>query len=114
MILCSGKVYYDLADYRARNAITDVALVRLEQLYPLHRNRLAELFDTYGHSARLVWCQEEPQNMGAWSFIAPQLEEISGHKPIYAGRDAAASPAVGALALHKMELTALLHDAFNL
>jgi 2-oxoglutarate dehydrogenase E1 component len=114
IILCSGKVYYDLADYRARNAITDVALVRLEQLYPLHRNRLAELFDTYGHSARLVWCQEEPQNMGAWSFIAPQLEEISGHKPIYAGRDAAASPAVGALALHKMELTALLHDAFNL
>jgi len=114
MILCSGKVYYDLADYRARNNITDVALVRLEQLYPLHRNRLAELFDTYGHSARLVWCQEEPQNMGAWSFIAPQLEEIFGHKPIYAGRDAAASPAVGALALHKMELTALLHDAFNL
>jgi 2-oxoglutarate dehydrogenase E1 component len=114
IILCSGKVYYDLADYRARNNVTDVALVRLEQLYPLHRNRLAELFDTYGHSARLVWCQEEPQNMGAWSFIAPQLEEIFGHKPIYAGRDAAASPAVGALALHKMELTALLHDAFNL
>ncbi len=114
IILCSGKVYYDLADYRARNAITDVALVRLEQLYPLHRNRLAEIFDTYGHSARLVWCQEESQNMGAWSFIAPQLEEIFGRKPIYAGRDAAASPAVGALALHKMELTALLHDAFNL
>jgi 2-oxoglutarate dehydrogenase E1 component len=114
IILCSGKVYYDLADYRARNNITDVALVRLEQLYPLHRNRLAELFDIYGHRARLVWCQEEPQNMGAWSFIAPQLEEIFGRKPIYAGRDAAASPAVGALALHKMELTALLHDAFNL
>jgi 2-oxoglutarate dehydrogenase E1 component len=114
IILCSGKVYYDLADYRARNHLTDVALVRVEQLYPLHRNRLAELSDIYGHGARLVWCQEEPQNMGAWSFIAPQLEEISGHKPIYAGRDAAASPAVGALALHKMELTALLHDAFNL
>jgi 2-oxoglutarate dehydrogenase E1 component len=114
IILCSGKVYYDLADYRARNNLTDVALVRLEQLYPLHRNRLAELSDTYGHGARLTWCQEEPQNMGAWSFIAPQLEEIFGRKPIYAGRGAAASPAVGALALHKMELTALLHDAFNL
>jgi 2-oxoglutarate dehydrogenase E1 component len=114
IILCSGKVYYDLADHRARNNVTDVALVRLEQLYPLHRNRLAELSDTYGHSARLVWCQEEPQNMGAWSFIAPQLEEIFGRKPAYAGRGAAASPAVGALALHKMELTALLHDAFNL
>ncbi|HXC02852.1 MAG TPA: 2-oxoglutarate dehydrogenase E1 component [Opitutaceae bacterium] len=114
IILCSGKVYYDLADYRARNHLTDVALVRVEQLYPLHRNRLAELSDIYGHGARLVWCQEEPQNMGAWSFIAPQLEEIFGRKPTYAGRGAAASPAVGALALHKMELTALLHDAFNL
>jgi 2-oxoglutarate dehydrogenase E1 component len=114
IILCSGKVYYDLADYRARKSITDAALVRVEQLYPMHRNRLAELSDIYGHGARLVWCQEEPQNMGAWSFIAPQLEEIFGRKPTFAGRGAAASPAVGALALHKMELTALLHDAFNL
>ncbi|MGA3008305.1 MAG: 2-oxoglutarate dehydrogenase E1 component, partial [Opitutaceae bacterium] len=114
LILCSGKVYYDLADYRARNHVTDIALVRLEQLYPLHRNRLAELSDTYGHATRLIWCQEEPQNMGAWSFIAPQLEEIYGRKPVYAGRDAAASPAVGALSLHKVELTALLQDAFNL
>jgi 2-oxoglutarate dehydrogenase E1 component len=114
LILCSGKVYYDLADYRARNKLTDVALVRIEQLYPLHRNRLAELSDIYGHGTRLVWCQEEPQNMGAWSYIEPQLREIFGHEAVYAGRDAAASPAVGALALHKLELTALLHDAFNL
>ncbi len=114
LILCSGKVYYDLADHRARNQIADTALVRVEQLYPLHRNRLSQLADAYGHGARLIWCQEEPQNMGAWSFIAPQLEEIFGRKPAYAGRDAASSPAVGALALHKIELTALLHDAFSL
>jgi len=114
LILCSGKVYYDLADYRARNNVTDTAIVRLEQLYPLHRNRLAELFDAYGHAARLIWCQEEPQNMGAWSFIAPQLEEIFGRKPVYAGRDDAASPAVGALARHKFELASLLQDAFSL
>jgi 2-oxoglutarate dehydrogenase E1 component len=114
LILCSGKVYYDLADFRARRNLADVALVRVEQLYPLHTYRLAELSDAYGHAARLVWCQEEPQNMGAWSFIAPQLAEIFGRAPVYAGRDAAASPAVGALALHKLELTALLHDAFNL
>jgi len=114
IILCSGKVYYDLVEYREKNAVTDAAVVRVEQLYPLHRNRLGELFDKYGHGARLVWCQEEPQNMGAWSWIAPQLEEIFGHKPIYAGRDAAASPAVGALALHKMERAGLLQDAFNL
>ena len=114
VILCSGKVYYDLVDYRAKNKIADTAIVRVEQLYPLHRNNLSALSDTVGHAARLIWCQEEPQNMGAWSFIAPQLEEIFGRKPAYAGRDAAASPAVGALAIHKFELTALLQDAFNL
>jgi 2-oxoglutarate dehydrogenase E1 component len=103
-----------LADYRARNKVVDTAIVRIEQLYPLHRNRLAELSDAYGHAARLIWCQEESQNMGAWSFLAPQLEEIFGRKPVYAGRDAAASPAVGALALHKFELTSLLQDAFSL
>jgi 2-oxoglutarate dehydrogenase E1 component len=116
IVLCTGKVYYDLLEYREKNKsnITDAAIVRIEQLYPLHRNRLAELFDKYGHGTRLIWCQEEPQNMGAWSWIAPQLEEIFGHKAIYAGRDAAASPAVGALAIHKMERAALLQDAFNL
>ncbi len=114
LILCSGKVYYDLLDYRAKGKLSDIAIIRVEQLYPLHRNALAKLSDTYGHSARLVWCQEESQNMGAWSYIAPQLEEIFGRKPAYAGRDASASPAVGNLALHRMELTALLNDAFTL
>ena len=114
LILCSGKVYYDLLDYRAKGKLTDIAIIRVEQLYPLHRNALGKLSDTYGHSARLVWCQEESQNMGAWSYIAPQLEEIFGRKPAYAGRDASASPAVGNLALHRMELTALLNDAFTL
>ena len=114
VILCTGKVYYDLIEYRETNKIADSAIIRLEQLYPLHRNRLSELFDKYGHDKRLIWCQEEPQNMGAWSWIAPQLEEIFGHRAIYAGRDAGASPAVGALAVHKMERAALLQDAFNL
>jgi 2-oxoglutarate dehydrogenase E1 component len=113
LIFCSGKVYYDLCDYREKNKLIDVAVVRIEQLYPLHRNRLAELADHYS-GARVVWCQEEPQNMGAWSFIAPQLAEIFGFVPLYAGRDAAASPAVGALALHKFELAAFLQDAFTL
>jgi len=114
IILCSGKVYYDLLEYRERNKVADAAIVRLEQLYPLHRNRLGEIFDKYGHDRRLIWCQEEPQNMGAWNWIAPQLEEIFGRKAIYAGRDAGASPAVGALAVHKFERAALLQDAFNL
>jgi 2-oxoglutarate dehydrogenase E1 component len=61
-----------------------------------------------------VWCQEEPKNMGAWSFMVPHIVEAFGVVPLYAGRDAAASPAVGALALHKFELAAFLQDAFNI
>ncbi|MBL9200551.1 MAG: 2-oxoglutarate dehydrogenase E1 component [Opitutaceae bacterium] len=113
VILCSGKVYYDLADYRAKQKLADVALVRIEQLYPLHRRRLAELAKKYS-AGRLVWAQEESENNGAWTWIAPQLEEIFGRKPAYAGRDASASPAVGSLALHKLELAALLKQAFTI
>ncbi len=114
VILCSGKVYYDLCDWRDRNKVEHAAIIRLEQLYPLHRDRLGEIADAYGRNTRLIWCQEEPQNMGAWTFIAPQLEEIFGRKAIYAGRDAAASPAVGLLALHRMQLATFLQAAFTL
>ena len=113
IIFCSGKVFYDLDDYRKSHNVTDTTIIRLEQLYPLHRDKLIELADQY-RTARLVWCQEESQNMGAWSYIAPILCEIFGKWPIYAGRDAAASPAVGALALHKRELAVLQMEAFSL
>jgi 2-oxoglutarate dehydrogenase E1 component len=113
IILCSGKVYYDLYDYRKKNQIKGVALVRLEQLYPLHHKSLAELARKY-KGARIVWCQEESQNMGAWSFIAPHLTDVFGVVPLYAGRDASASPAVGSLALHRLELAAFLKDAFSI
>ena len=113
IILCSGKVYYDLCDYRDKEKITGTAIIRVEQLYPLHRARLGEIADAYGRDARLVWCQEEPQNMGAWTFIAPQLEEIFGRKALYTGRDAASSPAVGLLALHRKQLATFLHNAFT-
>jgi 2-oxoglutarate dehydrogenase E1 component len=113
LILCSGKVYYDLCEYREKNALTDTAIVRIEQLYPLHKERLGEIARANA-GARLVWCQEESQNMGAWSWIAPQLEKVFGRAPAYAGRDASSSPAVGSLALHRMELAGLLKDAFKL
>jgi 2-oxoglutarate dehydrogenase E1 component len=106
IILCSGKVYYDLCDYRDRNGITNAALVRIEQLYPLHADRLEEIGAKYPN-ARIVWCQEESQNMGAWSWIWPQIADFFGKIPLYAGRDASASPAVGTLA-------GLLKDAFTL
>lgn len=113
LILCSGKVYYDLVNYRQEKEIKDVQIVRIEQLYPLHEHALQRLADDH-RDARLIWCQEESRNMGAWSFIAPLLEDIFGTKPTYAGRDDAASPAVGALALHKRELAKLLMEAFSL
>ncbi|CAM2972498.1 2-oxoglutarate dehydrogenase E1 component [Rariglobus hedericola] len=111
LILCSGKVYYDLDAYRTANKITDTAIVRVEQLYPLHKDKLAEVAKTYGKT-KLIWCQEESQNNGAWTFIAPELETIFGRKAAYIGRDASASPAVGSLAIHKRELAAFLKDAF--
>ncbi|HEU5081619.1 MAG TPA: 2-oxoglutarate dehydrogenase E1 component [Opitutaceae bacterium] len=113
VILCSGKVYYDLADYREKNKVKDTKIIRVEQLYPLHRDKLLEIAKAHG-KAKLIWCQEESQNMGAWSWIAPQLEDIFARKPIYAGRDASASPAVGSLAVHRLELAAFLKDAFTL
>ncbi len=113
LILCSGKVYYDLVDYREKNKITDSAIVRLEQLYPLHAKRLAEIARKYS-GARVIWCQEESQNMGAWTYIAPLLTETFGFVPLYAGRDASSSPAVGSLALHRHELATFLKEAFTL
>ncbi len=112
LILCSGKVYYDLDAYRTANNVTDTTLVRIEQIYPLHTAKLAEIAKA-NPKAKLIWCQEESQNNGAWTFLAPQLEEIFGRKATYAGRDASASPAVGSLAVHKQELAAFLKDAFQ-
>ncbi|WP_221029834.1 2-oxoglutarate dehydrogenase E1 component [Actomonas aquatica] len=113
LILCSGKVYYDLDAYRKEKEITDTTIVRLEQLYPLHEDVLRELAETHPN-AKLIWCQEEPANMGPWSFIAPQLEKLFGRQATYAGRDAAASPAVGTIAQHKAELAQFLSEAFSL
>jgi len=112
LIFCSGKVYYDLCDYRAKNAITDVAIARIEQLYPLNAERLAEVAARYPE-ARLIWCQEEPHNMGSWNYISPLIEAITGRRPHYAGRAPGASPAVGSLALHHIELEAFLDAAFT-
>jgi 2-oxoglutarate dehydrogenase E1 component len=112
LILCSGKVYYDLLEHREKNQIADAAIVRVEQLYPLHNSRLAEIADKYD-AATVVWCQEESQNMGAWNFLAPRLEHIFGRKAFYAGRSASSSPAVGHLARHRFEQTTLLRAAFG-
>ena len=112
VILCSGKVYYDLLNYRAEKKIDNAAIIRIEQLYPFAEKRLREMMKGFPKGVKLVWCQEEPQNMGAWTFIEPRLRTMFCREIAYAGRDASASPAVGALALHKRRQAALVRDAF--
>jgi len=113
VILCSGKVYFDLIAYREKEKITNSAIIRIEQLYPLDEKQLGALVEAFPTEARLVWCQEESQNMGAWSFIEPRLRAMFGREVGYAGRNASASPAVGALALHKREQACLIAEAFS-
>ena len=115
VIFCSGKVYYDLlAHAEANGQLEKTAFLRVEQLYPLHAERLKELFAPYAQAKSVVWCQEEPQNMGAWTFLAPRLENLLGRKPRYAGRNAAASPAVGAKKLHDLRQRQVIEEAFRL
>ena len=113
VILCSGKVYYDLLNYRTPRRSTNAAIIRIEQLYPLAEKKLREMLKPFPKSAKFVWCQEESQNMGAWTFIEPRLRALFGREIAYAGREASASPAVGALARHKREQARLVADAFS-
>src|SRR5216110_166197 len=113
VILCSGKVYFDLIAYREREKITNGTIIRVEQLYPLDEKQLRAAVEAFPGKTRLVWCQEESQNMGAWSFIEPRLRTMFRREVGYAGRNASASPAVGALALHKREQACLIAEAFS-
>ncbi len=113
LIFCSGKLYYELANHRTEKKIKDTAIVRIEQFYPLNVDLLKQIVDRYPKAKDIVWCQEEPKNMGGWSFIAPRLMEALEKMPAYAGRGEAASPAVGSLAMHKVEQAQLIDAAFN-
>ena len=113
VIFCSGKVYYDLTAHRQAIKTKDTAIVRIEQFYPLNVELLQRIMENYPKAKDVVWCQEEPKNMGGWSFIAPRMMETIERLPRYAGRDSAASPAVGCLARHKREQAQLVTDAFG-
>jgi 2-oxoglutarate dehydrogenase E1 component len=119
VVLCSGKVYYDLKKERDERGIQDVTMVRLEQLYPFPAKALEEELVKYPN-ADVVWCQEEPENMGAWYFVDRRIEgllEMIGHKtkrPIYAGRPDAAAPATGLLRRHLKEQAALIDAALTI
>ncbi|HEV2896377.1 MAG TPA: 2-oxoglutarate dehydrogenase E1 component [Pseudaminobacter sp.] len=118
VVLCSGKVYYDLYEEREKRGINDIYLLRVEQLYPFPAKALINELSRF-RNAEMTWCQEEPKNMGAWSFIDPYLEWVLAHidakhqRVRYTGRPAAASPATGMMSKHLAQLQAFLEDALG-
>jgi 2-oxoglutarate dehydrogenase E1 component len=119
VVMCAGKVYYDLLAERDARGLTDTYLMRVEQLYPVPtKSLIAEMARFKG--ATFVWCQEEPKNQGAWSFIEPNLEWVMAQagtrqkRVAYAGRSASASPATGLASKHKAEQDALVNDALTM
>ena len=119
VVMCSGKVYYDLLEARDAAGIDDIYLLRIEQYYPFPAISLVKELERF-KGAEMIWCQEEPKNQGAWPFIEPNIEWVlsrigATHKrPRYAGRPAAASPATGLASQHKAQQTALVNDALDL
>ena len=119
VVLCSGKVYFDLLEERDKRGIDDVYLMRLEQFYPFPALSLTKELSRF-KGAQIVWCQEEPKNQGAWSFVEPNIEWALGRieskyqRAAYVGRSASASPATGLAKQHKTEQDALVNDALNL
>jgi 2-oxoglutarate dehydrogenase E1 component len=119
VVLCSGKIYYDLFDERAKRGDKNIFFLRAEQLYPFPDEAMMTELGRFKHVKDVVWCQEEPQNMGAWSYIAPRLEDVLGRlgakcpRPRYAGPAAAASPAPGTQARHQALQAKFLDQALS-
>ena len=119
VVICTGKVYYDLLQQRRDSKVQDVAILRLEQMYPFPRVSLGRALAPY-RNADVVWCQEEPENMGAWTFVDRRIEavlrEIShkAQRPIYVGRQEAASPATGLAKVHQQQQETLVREALRL
>lgn len=115
ILLCSGKIYYELESVRRESKRTDVAIVRIEQLYPLPEAELCEHLSEYGRDVPVVWVQEEPRNMGAWSFLRCRLgEAVGGHPFSGISRPESASPATGSGTSHKIEQQLILKQAFEI
>jgi 2-oxoglutarate dehydrogenase E1 component len=113
VVLCSGKVYYDLLEARERRNERRVALLRVEQIYPFRDDLITEMLASYKHCSELVWCQEEPMNMGAWNFVSPQLREIWPGSLRYAGRERSSAPATGSKSMHDQEQAELVRRALE-
>jgi 2-oxoglutarate dehydrogenase E1 component len=115
VVLCSGKVYYDLIEARKKSEERSVAVVRLEQFYPFPWQSLRDTLAKYPNAKELVWAQEEPQNMGGWTFVHERLENLLAgcERPKYVGRSASASPATGSYSIHQKEQAELVSEALN-
>ena len=115
IVVCSGKVYYDLVKKREERGSDDVAIVRIEQLYPFAHKAFASEIKKYPNATEIVWAQDEPQNQGAWFFVQHYIHEnmLDGQKLGYSGRAASASPAVGYSHLHQEQQKALVDGAFG-
>jgi 2-oxoglutarate dehydrogenase E1 component len=116
LVLCSGKVYYDLLEARRTAQLTDVAIIRIEQLYPFPAREFAAQFDRHPAAREIVWCQEEPQNQGAWYQIRHRLQEplSRAQELFYSGRPAAAAPAPGVFQLHVFQQQSLVNAALGI
>jgi 2-oxoglutarate dehydrogenase E1 component len=114
-VVCSGKVYYDLVKKREERGSDDMAIVRIEQLYPFAHKAFSNEIKKYPNATEIVWTQDEPQNQGAWFFVQHYIHEnmMDGQKLGYAGRAASASPAVGYSHLHQEQQKALVDGAFG-
>jgi len=116
VLICSGQVYYDVLAAREQRNIQDIAVVRLEQIYPFQAGQMRDILARYSDTAEVVWVQEEPRNMGAWRFVQEQMQPIleSTRRVLrYAGRAPSASPASGSLKRHQEELAELLDQALS-
>jgi 2-oxoglutarate dehydrogenase E1 component len=116
VILCSGKVYYDLLEIREHLDIDNVVIVRIEQLHPFPVTELANLLQSYPNAEDVLWCQEEPQNQGAWYQISYQIRDClkKSQKLLYKSRDAAPSPAVGNYRVHLAQQQQLITEALTI
>jgi 2-oxoglutarate dehydrogenase E1 component len=114
VVFCSGKVYFDLLKQRRTEAMRHIALVRIEQLYPFPVEEYQAVLARYANATDLVWCQEEPQNQGAWYQIRHRLQDLAGGRSVYyAGRAASAAPATGLHKIHEAEQRRLVDTALN-
>jgi len=120
VVICSGKVYYDLVEAREKAGIKNIAFLRLEQFYPFPDKVLGEELAKFPNAESVIWCQEEPENQGGWSFVDRRIEGVlkaikcKAQRPVYAGRPAAAAPATGSLKTHNKEQEALLKEALTI